>query len=61
MDKGGSFMWDLGNLALAVAALVGLLIMMIQFGFDIVDHGSVMKPEEIRADELIAQRYKKAA
>ena len=54
-------MWDWSNVALAIAALVGLTAGMIQLGFGMVDHGSVMKARVIRADELIAQRYKKAA
>ncbi len=54
-------MWDWSNVALAVAALVGLTVGMIQLGFGMVDHGSVMKPRVIRADELMmARRYKKA-
>jgi hypothetical protein len=55
-------MWDWSNVALAIAALVGLTAGMIQLGFGIVDHGSVMKPRVIQADELMmARRYKKAA
>ena len=54
-------MWDLSNVALAIAALVGLTAGMIQLGFGIVDHGSVMKPEEIQTGELMVHPYKKAA
>ncbi len=55
-------MWDWSNVALAIAALVGLTVGMIQLGFGMVDHGSVMKPRVIRADELMmARHYKKAA
>ncbi len=55
-------MWDWSNLALAIAALVGLSMMMIQLGFGMVDHGSVMKPGVRQAGELLAHpSYKKAA
>jgi len=55
-------MWDLSNVALAIAALVGLTAVVIQLGFDMVDHGSVMKPGVRQAGELMAHpSYKKAA
>jgi hypothetical protein len=57
-------MWDWSNVALAIAALVGLTAGVIQLGFDMlcmVDHGSVMKPGVRQADELMAHSYKKAA
>ena len=54
-------MWDWSNVALAISALVGLTVVMIQWGFGMINHGSVMKPRVIRADDLMmARRYKKA-
>lgn len=54
-------MWDLSNLALAVAAIGGLLTVMIQFGFDMADHGSPSRPHEAVPEERSDRRLKKAA
>ena len=51
-------MWDWSNMALAIAALVGLTVVMIQWGFGMINHGSVMKPRVIRTDELMMARQK---
>lgn len=54
--------WDWSNFALAMAALVGLLVVMVQFGFDLADHGSPIKPQERKPQqEEIPPTYKKAA
>jgi hypothetical protein len=52
---------DLSNIALAVAAMIGLIVVMIQFGFDMVDHGSPENPEEKRPKKQMPRNYKKAA
>jgi hypothetical protein len=53
--------WDWSNIALAIAALVGLLVVMVQFGFELADHGSPIKPQERKPQEEIPPTYKKAA
>ncbi len=52
---------DLGNIALAGAAMIGLIVAMIQFGFDMIDQGSPESPEEKRPQKQIPRNYKKVA
>ncbi len=53
--------WDWGDFALAIAALFGLVAVVVQFGFDMADHGSPVGPEESRSEELRSRIYRKAA
>ena len=58
---------DWSNIAFGIAALLGLVVVMVQFGFDMVDHGSPVKPkgqhpqEQTPPQEQIQRVHKKAA
>lgn len=52
---------DWSNIALGIAALIGLVVVMVQFGFDMADHGSPVKPKEHHPQEQMPRAYKKAA
>jgi hypothetical protein len=52
---------DWSNIALAVAAMMGLVVVIVQFGFDMADHGSPSQPQEQRPREQGSRGYKKAA
>jgi hypothetical protein len=52
---------DWSNVALGIAALIGLVVVMVQFGFDMADHGSPVKPKDHQPQEHTPRTYKKAA
>jgi hypothetical protein len=52
---------DWSNIALAVAAMIGLVVVIVQFGFDMADHGSPSQPMEHQPQEQTSRSYKKAA
>ena len=52
---------DWSNIALAMAALLGLVVVMVQFGFEMAAHGSPVKPKEHHPQEHSPRVYKKAA
>ena len=53
--------WDWGSFMLAIAALMGLLVVVVQFGFDLADHGSSDSAQEGDSDEDRTHDDKKAA
>ena len=53
--------WDWGSFMLAIAALMGLLVVVVQFGFDLADHGSLDSAQEDYPEKDRTHSHKKAA
>jgi len=60
-EEVGTMFADWSNIALAVAAMMGLVVVIVQFGFDMADHGSPPQPKEQWPQEQVPRGYKKAA
>ncbi len=52
---------DWSNIALAIAAMIGLVVVIVQFGFEMAYHGSPSQPKEHQPQEKTPRDYKKAA
>ncbi|MGH7274031.1 MAG: hypothetical protein ACREIQ_06235 [Nitrospiria bacterium] len=53
--------WDWGDFMLAIAALMGLLVVVVQFCFELADHGPSDTVQDSHSDQDSPRSYKKAA